>query len=205
MSLLKKIGKFAKKAIRAVAPIASILPVTAPFAIAAQVAGAVAGGRPAARPGGSPFDLVSMAMPQAYAQPLPRQLPVPIPRTTPPVTIPRTGGGRITPAPGSNRDSMGRLLKRTAIGWLPRVGRAAASAAGWVAIGAYWLDAAGNIVGVRTSRRMNPLNHRALRRAISRVKGATKICREVERITAPRRRGGRSSGRGSARAEAACR
>lgn len=34
-----------------------------------------------------------------------------------------------------------------------------------------------------TNRTMNPMNHRALRRAIRRVKGAKRLAREVEKIT----------------------
>lgn len=66
--------------------------------------------------------------------------------------------------------------------------RRAAAAANLVVIGSLVYDAAGNIVGQVGRRRMNPLNARALRRAISRVKSAKNICQQVERITGGRRR-----------------
>jgi len=68
------------------------------------------------------------------------------------------------------------------------VSRRAAEAAGWILVGKYYYDQAGMLMGTKVSRRLNPLNHRALRRAIRRVKSARKICNMVEKIAGPRRR-----------------
>lgn len=73
-------------------------------------------------------------------------------------------------------------------GYVGTISRTAASAAGYILIGKYYYDQAGMLVGVKTTRRLNPLNHRALRRAIRRVKSARKICNQVEKIAGPRRR-----------------
>lgn len=209
---VKKVGKALKPIVKAVAPIAAgILP--GPFGTIASIA--VGAQRSAAPPVLIP-DLAMNMFPSAYAAgpkglPVPRRPTVPATRDERIQQIPRTVGPGGTappsgyPAGARVRDTLGRILKQTPVGWLPRVGRAAAAAAGWIAVGSYFLDASGNVVGVRTSRRMNPLNHRALRRAIRRVKGATKICREVERITGSRTRRASSSRRGRASAEAACR
>lgn len=63
---------------------------------------------------------------------------------------------------------------------LPKVNKAAAKALGWVTVGALVYDAAGNLMGQTTTRRMNPLNARAARRAIRRIKSVRKIVRGIE-------------------------
>lgn len=199
MSLLKKLGKAVKKVVRVAAPVAL------PFV--AGPLGAVAGAAISRALGPTAGAVVSRALPQAltYAA-QPRVMPgggevvaqrLPVPRAP---TVPRAPG-RTSTGPVTGPTTRRKI---TPFGDLPRVSRALAEGLGWIAFGAYWLHE-GVVVAARTQRRMNPLNARALRRAIRRVHGATRICREVERITTPRRRGTRSRGRGSARAEAACR
>lgn len=62
----------------------------------------------------------------------------------------------------------------------PKVGRALGAAATGYAI----YDAAGNFLGYRKKpRRINPMNHRALNRAIRRVCAAKKISKKIEKLT----------------------
>lgn len=93
------------------------------------------------------------------------------------------GIGRVTAFGGTVARGAAAAWKR-APGW----SRAAAKAAGYIVIGATVFDGSGNEVGRIAGRRMNPLNHRALSRAIRRVKGAKRICRKVESITGTKRR-----------------
>ena len=58
-----------------------------------------------------------------------------------------------------------------------------AKALGYIITGGLVYDAAGNLMGETSTRRMNPLNHRALNRAIRRVCGAKKISKKIEKLT----------------------
>lgn len=205
MSLFKGLRKGIKTLGRAVRQAA---PLVAPF-----VAGPIGAG------------LAIAAGATSYAQ-------LPVPRApTPPARIPPRGpggpgprgpGGGPTwegrprgptpplplPIPGEEqeRDDAARQLRVCSTPWgkLYKYGRRQARAAGWMPWGRYWVDR-GVIVGCRYTRRMNPLNPRALRRAIRRVKGATKIAREVDRITGSRRRRALPAPRrAGSRAEAVC-
>jgi len=219
LSLLKSVGKAVKKVAKGIGKVAKVAaPIAASFLPGplGTVASLVAGGGsvPNIRtlPGGTMANSILQGIGYAgdvYAQRLPVPRAPTLPRTMPQTRpAPGPGGGPVL-RPG---ETQGRIRipgaarnKLTPWGWLPKVGRRAAELAGWLAIGQYWYDqVSGSVVAIKFTRRMNPLNARALRRAIRRVKGATRICREVERITAPRRGGARSR-RGSARAEAACR
>lgn len=93
--------------------------------------------------------------------------------------------GRALPAIGQ---IAGGLIKSPGI---RKWSRRAAKAAGYVISGIYVYDIAGNIVGeVQRSRRINPLNARALNRAMKRVCKARDIAKKVEKISscAPKRR-----------------
>lgn len=98
---------------------------------------------------------------------------------------------------GSGAVSMLPAVVRTGIGAVAR--RVPAIAAG-AAIGSVVYDMYGRVVGGgRKRRRMNPMNARAARRAIRRIKGARKMLQQIERqlpkqrAAAPRRL---SAGRG---------
>jgi hypothetical protein len=68
---------------------------------------------------------------------------------------------------------------------LPRWSRQAAKAAGYTVVGGLVYDAVGNLIGAASkSRRINPLNSRALNRAMRRVCAAKKVCERVSNITA---------------------
>lgn len=206
MSLFKGVRRAVKSVGRLVKTAA---PVVAPF-VAGPLGGALA---LAAGPGAR------------YAQ-------LPVPRVpTPPVRVPPRGpggpgprgpGGGPTwegrprppggaapvplPYPEDGDEEAPRQLRACTTPWgkLYKYGRRQAKASGWMPWGRYWVDR-GVIVGCRYTRRMNPLNPRALRRAIRRVKGATKIAREVDRITGTRRRRALPAPRrAGTRAEAVC-
>lgn len=57
---------------------------------------------------------------------------------------------------------------------------------GLIVVGGLVYSAAGELLGSTARRRMNPMNARALRRAIRRVKSARGICNDIERML-PRR------------------
>ena len=59
---------------------------------------------------------------------------------------------------------------------------------GLFAVGGLVYDAAGNLVGQRSpARRINPMNVKAMRRSIRRVKAGRKICAEIDRMLPKRR------------------
>lgn len=115
---------------------------------------------------------------------------------------------RAIPGIGSGIRQVGRfagpVVRGATAAWkrAPAWSRAAAKAAGYIVIGATVFDGDGNEVGRVAGRRMNPLNHRALSRAIRRVKGAKRICRKVDSIVGSRAR--RASRGGRSRAAASC-
>lgn len=106
-----------------------------------------------------------------------------------PIGLPALGGiaARTLPAVGravGTGVAFARRLLNTPGGkWT----RKAIRDAGLVVTGGLVFDAAGNLMGSVARRRMNPLNARALRRAIRRVKSARGICRDVESML-PRRK-----------------
>lgn len=191
MSLLKKIGKVFKPIAKALKPVAGL----ALTAFGGPV-GAIAGGLLAAssKPKGAGPPALPSLPEMAMSLTGYTQAAGALPAITGAATrvVPgagRAAGGIIRGATGAYEvgKAAGRLVK-TPVGYLKKYGKKAGEAAGWITIGGYWLDQAGNVVGKRSTRRLNPLNARALRRAITRVKSAKRICNEVERITAPRRR-----------------
>lgn len=164
MSLLRRIG-------RVVGRVARVLPgpVGAAARTIATVGGAVGAARATVRGARTPTTM--SAMPGGIGGALPA-LP----------SLPGAG-------PAARAGAViagGRALMRNPT--VQRWSRRAARAAGYAVAGSLIYDAAGNIIGQAKSRRMNPLNHRALKRAIRRVKSAKKICNEVEKIAGGRRR-----------------
>lgn len=66
----------------------------------------------------------------------------------------------------------------------PGIGKTVVRTVGTAATGAAIYDAAGNLIGTRRRRRrINPLNHRALNRALKRVEKAKKAMKRVNAIT----------------------
>lgn len=63
---------------------------------------------------------------------------------------------------------------------IPKISPRVAKALGWVSVGALVYDAAGNLMGRKAVRHMNPLNGRAAKRAIRRIKAVRKIVRSIE-------------------------
>lgn len=88
-----------------------------------------------------------------------------------PALPPPSGGGR----------ALATIAAATPAGRLARIGRGVAKAAGYVVAGSLVYDAAGNLVGTTGSRQINPLNHRAARRAVRRIKAVRKLCHSIER------------------------
>ena len=122
---------------------------------------------------------------------------------SPPAAMAAATLGTLRAIPGMARQAFAPVARLA--GRFPQVAKwtkRAAAAAGYIVIGGLVYDAAGNLMGKAASRRMNPLNHRALSRAIRRVKGAKRICRKVESITGSRAR--RASRSGRSRAAASC-
>jgi hypothetical protein len=67
---------------------------------------------------------------------------------------------------------------------VPRIGGKVLAGAGTAATGVAVYDAVGNYMGQRKkSRRINPLNHRALKRAIRRIERSKDIMKRVGAIT----------------------
>lgn len=94
------------------------------------------------------------------------------------------GAARILPGLGRIGSTIGRVARTPAA---RRVGRVA-GAIGTVVSGGLILDAlTGEVVGRHRSRRINPMNVRAMRRAIRRIKGGRKIAQEIERMLPKRR------------------
>lgn len=153
MSLLKRLGKVVKK----IAPVASFVP--GPIGAIGKVASVVGASRAAMIPGTSAF--VAGALPRAVGA-LPRVLP----------GVGAVGG---TIARGVGRAVTSGAARK----WSKR----AAKLAGYAIIGAGVYDSMGNLVGTAARRKINPLNHRALDRAVRRVCAAKKVLKRVEKLT----------------------
>lgn len=103
----------------------------------------------------------------------------------------KTGGGLIRSLPGAGRVGAiaggAMAAGRGLVQRFPRSAKALRDL-GLVASGGLVFDQAGNVVGrVNPSRRINPLNHRAARRAGRRIKAVMKLCRSIE-SSLPKRR-----------------
>lgn len=171
MSLLSKLAKKAGKALKKIAPIAAPLIGGPVGTILGGIAGGRGGGGGVAAPPTMNMGMFPALPPIAAT--IGRSLPAVIPRVLPGLGTAARAGGAVA-----------RVARSPAV---KKWGRRAINAAGWYTVGSAVFDAAGNYMGQVGRRRMNPLNHRALRRAISRVKSAKKICAQVERIAGPRR------------------
>lgn len=166
MSLLSKVGKFAKKALRTVAPLIPG-PIGAIAGIATQMPQR-GRGMPSMTGGGFP------------------QLPR-IPTTTQagiglPSIIPKLPGMvRSLPGVGAVGGAVARGAQAIARSPAARKwSKRAIQAVGGYTIGSAVFDAAGNFLGHRARRTMNPLNPKAARRAIRRVKAVRKLCHSIE-------------------------
>ena len=95
----------------------------------------------------------------------------------------RAGSGAVSMLPSIVRTGVGAVARR-----VPQIAAAAA-------VGSVVYDIYGRVVGTgsRKRRRINPMNARAARRAIRRIKGARKMLQQIERqlpkqrAAAPRR------------------
>lgn len=157
MSLLKRLGKVVKK----VAPVASFIP--GPIGAIGKVASVVGASKAAMNiPGTSSF--IAASLPRAVGA-LPRVLP---------------GAGAVG---GAIARGVGAIGSRAVMGAARKWSKRAAKLAGYAIIGAGVYDSLGNLVGTVQRRKMNPLNHRALDRAVRRVCSAKKVLKKVEKLT----------------------
>lgn len=115
-------------------------------------------------------------------------IPGPIGTVARAVTKVAAGAGAVT-AGGAVIRAGSRLPPLPPVRSLPGIGRVGGgggiirSAAG-TAAGVAIYDAAGNLIGTRAPRkRMNPLNHRALSRALRRVEAAKRMTKRLNAIT----------------------
>jgi len=224
MSVFGKIGKVLKKAAPIVATVASFIPATAPFAVAAKgalaaskigrgvlavakvaktartIGMAVSAARPTAKiaqsQGLPPMRTAKMsALPSVRRQ---IQIP-PIGQPSGVMNMSILGGlgsiagrvaGRSLPGIGATAVSAGRGVISAGRGLIQRYPRSARVLRdlGLFAVGGLVYDAAGNLMGQRApARRINPMNVKAMRRSIRRVKAGRKICAEIDRMLPKRR------------------
>lgn len=98
--------------------------------------------------------------------------------------------GRSLPGIGATAVGAGRAVIAGGRGLITRYPRSAKLLRdlGLFAVGGLVYDAAGNLVGQRApARRINPMNVKAMRRSIRRVKAGRKICAEIDRMLPKRR------------------
>jgi len=88
--------------------------------------------------------------------------------------------GSLIPAAGTAIAGATRVASAT-WGKLPRWSKEAAMLAGFSVVGSMVLDGNGQPVGRVGGRRINPMNAKAARRAIRRIKGARKILQNIEK------------------------
>jgi len=158
MSLLKRIGKGLKKVVSKVGPLAAAIP--GPVGVIAGAAGSILAAKQAAvQPMGMVGTLPALG---GVVRALPTALP------------------RVLPGIGAATRTIGGAVAR---GGIRKWSKAAAKAAGYTIVGQAIYDAAGNLIGHTSRRRINPLNHRALSRAITRVCSAKKIVKKIEKLT----------------------
>jgi len=213
MSVFGKIGKALKKAAPVIATVASFIPATAPFAVAAKgalAASKIGRGVLAVAKVAKTARTIGMAV--SAARPGPRQIKATaLPSTRRVIQIPPIGqgpgvmnmsilgglgsiagrvAGRSLPGIGATAVSAGRGVIAAGRGLIQRYPRSARVLRdlGLFAVGGLVYDAAGNLVGQRApARRLNPMNVKAMRRAIRRVKSGRKICAEIDRMLPKRR------------------
>lgn len=111
--------------------------------------------------------------------------------STPQITQASIGGG-LMQLPNLARQGIaaGRALVRAVpgAGRAGRIVRGVATAGGVAATGALLFDEFGNVVGTRRkTRRINPMNVKAMRRACRRLKAGKKICKAIDKACGTRR------------------
>lgn len=182
MSLWSKAKKLVNKAAKYLPAIAQAIPSSKGLATAAgtlqTVAGVLQGGGvmpPAGLPGrGVSTGVVPMSIAASSSFP----------------AFPSPGGGGTPglvktgfPVLAAGAGALARSAPAIVAGGralLARVSPRVAKALGWATVGGLVYDAAGNLQGKAATRRMNPLNPRAARRAIRRVKAVRKLCHKLE-------------------------
>jgi len=95
-------------------------------------------------------------------------------------------GAAVTRAPAIVRAGAATVAR--AYNRLPKWGKAAAQAAGYTVVGTAVFDSSGQQVGTTGGRRMNPMNAKAARRAIRRIKSVRKILTNIEKSLPKARR-----------------
>lgn len=199
MSVFSKIGKALKKNIGTIATVASFIPGLQPVGFAAKalsvaskvskIAGVVGGIRTAIKGTPRPTTLSSQfdssgSFIDITQAPLNMSILGALP------TLGRAAGA-VIPAAGRAVVGAGRVAAGTVRRFLNTPGgkwtKKGLRDAGLIAVGGLVYDAAGNLLGTVQRRRMNPLNARALRRSIRRVKSARGICQDIERMLPKKR------------------
>lgn len=91
---------------------------------------------------------------------------------------------RVLPGAGAIGGTIARTVGTVGRTGLRKWSARAIRAAGYVTSGYLVYDAAGNLIGEKARRHINPLNPKALNRAIRRVCSAKSISRKIESLTA---------------------
>lgn len=195
MSLWSKAKKLVNKAAKYLPAVAQVIPSSKGLATAAgtlQQVGAVLQGGAIPLPGSIPGFGGAIPLPMPSSLPAivstPKALPMSIAPTSSLPAFPGGGGIVKTGLPVAAAIAGGAAIVRSqaprllAAGraLLPKVNKKVAAALGWATVGGLAVDAAGQVQGRVGGRRMNPLNPKAARRAIRRVKAVRKLCTKLE-------------------------
>lgn len=180
MSLLGKIKKAVIKGSKYLPALAAAVPSSKALAGAAQ---AFQTGATIAQGGG--LAAITGAMPSPGAMPMSLQAGnFPAFPSLPGGSgggIVKTGLPMVAAAAGTAIVRAAPAIAAGARSLLARVSPRVAKALGWVTVGGLVYDAAGNLQGQVKRRQMNPLNPRAARRAVRRIKSVRKLCSSIER------------------------
>lgn len=184
MSLLSKAKKAISKAAKYLPGIAQAVPTSKGLANAAATLQAVSG---VIGPGGLGQSLPGIAGPIALPKTGVQTVSMNLPQFP---QLPGGGGGIVktglpfVAAAGAAALPALRAAAPAVIqgakNLIPKISPRVAKALGWVSVGALVYDAAGNLMGRKAVRHMNPLNGRAAKRAIRRIKAVRKIVRGIE-------------------------
>lgn len=169
MSIFSKLGKSLKKTLRPL------------VGVAAPILGGAIGGPLGASIGKTIGGALSRPRSSAMTAALPSMQ-----TALPALALPALGtAARILPGIGR---SVGTIAKLPAVRAAGRLARDV----GTVVVGGLIIDSmTGQVIGRKRSRRINPLNPKAARRAIRRIKSVRKICLDIER-SLPRQRQSRA-------------
>lgn len=169
MSIFSRLGKGLKKTLRPL------------VGVAAPIIGGALGGPAGVAIGRTIGGALSRPRSSAMTAALPSMQ-----TALPALALPALGtAARVLPGLGRSIGALSRVPAVRAAGRLARD-------VGTVVVGGLIIDSmTGQVVGRRRSRRINPLNAKAARRAIRRIKSVRKICLDIER-SLPRQRQSRA-------------